>query len=93
MKNKKGKKKLPKVALKIVFNYTSVCCGEPGKKPTVRRSEEDRAENKFSECGLGTWRCTKCGKKCKVKRSKSNPDKESDGAATADSTTSTEAKA
>ena len=52
------------------FNYTSVCCNEKATKPPVVRSKEDKAEGKFSECGLGCWRCTKCGDRCKVRRSR-----------------------
>jgi hypothetical protein len=88
-KNKKGKKKLPEVLNKIVFIYTSVCCGERAKKPAVRRSAEDRAANEYSQCGLGTWRCGKCGKKAKAKRSKNTP-KETDGSEATNSTASTE---
>jgi hypothetical protein len=54
--SKKKKDHKPREA-GVVFNYTSKCC-------------EDRKENKFSECNLGHWRCTKCGKGCKVSRTK-----------------------
>ncbi len=58
------------IPLNVTFNYTSICCNEKATKPPVVRSKEDRAEGKFSECGLGCWHCTKCGKNCKVKRSR-----------------------
>ena len=53
-----------------VFNYTSVCCNEPAQKPALVRTEEATGT-------LGHWRCGKCSKGCKVKRSKA---KESNGA-------------
>lgn len=64
------KAKNVKVPPTRVFNYTSECCEEGARKPPVERSDSDRSENKFSECGLGTWTCSKCGKKCKVKRTR-----------------------
>ena len=77
----KAKKKLAPVirAHARVFNYTSVCCEAPGKKPPVQRDPADIAENKYSECHLGRWHCTKCGRNCKVTRTII---KETDGAAT-----------
>lgn len=65
-----SRKKKKAVVAKRVFNYTSECCGELAKKPPVERSTADRKENKYSECGLGHWHCTKCSKSCKVKRSR-----------------------
>lgn len=62
------KKKSSKVVVKRVFEYKSECCNEVAKKPPVERSSADRKENKYSECGLGHWHCSKCGKNCKVKR-------------------------
>jgi hypothetical protein len=53
-----------------VFNYTSTCCNEPAQKPALVRTEEATGT-------LGHWRCGKCSKGCKVKRSKA---KESNGA-------------
>jgi hypothetical protein len=72
MSKGKGKKKVvvKGIARDRAFNYTSVCCKEPAKKPPVERAPSDITENKFSECGLGKWQCTKCGKNCKVTRSK-----------------------
>lgn len=55
---------------KSVFEYTSVCCEAPAKKPPVVRTPEDVRENKFSESGLGKWRCTNCKKNAKVKRTR-----------------------
>lgn len=76
-KNRK-KKVVPVAVIKAgpVFNYTSECCGVRAKKPPVERSAADKAEGKFSECALGSWRCSQCTKPCKVKRSKV---KETDG--------------
>jgi hypothetical protein len=63
------KKKVIKAPVKRAFNYTSLCCNEPAKKEPVERSAADFKENKYSECGLGKWHCTKCSRNCKVKRS------------------------
>ena len=76
-KKNKNSKVVLAVRVKNVFIYTSVCCSAPAKKPPVERSASDRAENKFSECTLGKWHCTKCAKNCKVTRNKakeSTPD-------------------
>ncbi len=72
MSKGKGKKKVvvKSTPRTRVFNYTSVCCNEPAKKPPVQRSGEDLAANEYSQCGLGKWECTKCGKNAKVKRSR-----------------------
>ena len=59
-----------------MFNYTSECCGKPGRKPPVERNPADKAENKFSECALGSWRCSQCEKPCKVKRSRVKEEKD-----------------
>ena len=73
-------KKIPQaVAVNPAFKYTSVCCESPAKKPPVRRDPADITENKFSECGLGKWDCQKCGKRCKVKRSKFKEEPSNDG--------------
>ena len=66
MKNKKA----VKVKQTVVFRYTSVCCDAPGKKPALVRTSEDRAANRYSEGSLGHWRCSKCERSCKVKRSR-----------------------
>lgn len=65
-----SRKKKKVVVQKKTFEYNSECCNAPAKKPPVERSSADRKENKYSECGLGHWHCTKCGKNCKVKRSR-----------------------
>lgn len=74
MSKKKTKQKKQAGA---VFVYTSTCCKVPARKPAVQRSPEDIRERKYSECTLGHWRCTNCGKPCKVTVSK--PEKESNG--------------
>jgi len=75
-KKKKVQKSKPAGA---VFVYTSECCKAPARKPAVQRSPEDRKENKFSECTLGHWRCSQCGKPAKVTRSKPNKETATDG--------------
>ena len=74
MSKKKVKKQKQNGA---VFVYTSMCCKAIARKPAVVRSPEDVKERKFSECTLGHWRCSQCGKPCKVTVSK--PERESDG--------------
>ena len=68
-RNKKNSKSVPKLGVSKVFVYTSVCCNEPAQKPALVRTEEATGT-------LGHWRCGKCSKGCKVKRSKA---KESNG--------------
>jgi hypothetical protein len=59
------------------FIYTSMCCSNPAKKPALRSvanfispnlgnvpETDDQTE------GLGGWRCSACGKPCKVARTK-----------------------
>ena len=80
--NRNKKKSTPaKKAIDATFSYTSDCCKVAGKKPPVERSAEDRANNEYSQSGLGTWRCSKCAKKCKVTRGKAkdNGGPDSDG--------------
>jgi hypothetical protein len=50
--------------------YISQCCNSQAEKEPCERSKEDKAEKKFGEATLGTWRCPGCGKKCKVLRKK-----------------------
>jgi hypothetical protein len=70
-KNKNKKKPAPVIKRRgPVFNYTSVCCEAPAKKPPVERSIEDITNGEFSQCHLGKWHCTKCQNGCKVKRSR-----------------------
>ena len=72
MNKHKAKKKpvVNAIPRKVTFSYTSICCGVGATKPPVERSAADKAENNYSTCGLGKWHCDKCGKNCKVKRSK-----------------------
>jgi hypothetical protein len=72
MNKNKARKKLVSRAIprKVTFSYTSVCCEAPATKPPVERKAEDKTANEYSQCGLGKWHCNKCGKNCKVKRSK-----------------------
>lgn len=43
-------------------------------KTPCERTAEDRAEKKFSESHLGTWRNPVTGKKCKVVRVRNKPE-------------------
>lgn len=60
---------MAKKVINSVFNYTSVCCQEPANKPPCERAKDDRKEGKPSQSPLGTWKCTRCKKTCKVTRS------------------------
>jgi hypothetical protein len=63
------------------FLYSSVCHSAPAKKPALRAcgnigthlgaipDTDDQTE------GLGGWRCSWCGKACKVSRQKNNKTK------------------
>ena len=73
---------MKKTNIKSKFIYTSNCCNQPAHKPPVSRSPEDFKENKFSQCGLGKWRCGQCEKLCKVKRSKVQEDNGTDSRTT-----------
>jgi hypothetical protein len=46
--------------------YISKCCNVQAAKEPCERSKEDKAEKKFGEASLGTWRCPRCGGKAKV---------------------------
>ena len=47
-----------------VFMYVSACCQERAvKPPCVKVAPKDRETN-----SLGSWRCGKCNKPCKVAR-------------------------
>ena len=89
MSKPKGKHKKHVPATKPqdpVFLYTSVCCKVQAKKPACKRKPEDKAENKFSESPLGSWRCSQCEQPCKVTRSKFKRE-EPNGAVTGDTGT------
>jgi hypothetical protein len=64
----RSKKQQKPVALKRgpVNSYTSVCCSVPAKKPHAGELPAGKKER----LGLGSWRCTACGKSCKVTVSK-----------------------
>lgn len=44
-----------------IFEYTSKCCGAKATKPACEKTDKHMAT-------LGTWNCTKCGRKCSVNR-------------------------
>jgi len=64
------------VAVKLgpVNDYKSVCCGVPAAKPPcgkkVSAMNPESKKMKDVTLGLGTWRCSGCGKSCKVTVSK-----------------------
>ena len=49
-----------------VFLYFSLCCNERADKPPCTRVDNKAALTN----SLGSWRCGKCNKKCKVSRRK-----------------------
>ena len=60
-----------------VFDYTSSCCSARAEKPACEKPKAVKAKGKgkkkaetpeFSH--LGKWRCSTCGKRCKVSRTK-----------------------
>lgn len=53
-----------------VFKYTSRCCQAPTKKDPCVRSKDDLIAGKFSDAGLGKWKCLNCRRHCAVTRSK-----------------------
>lgn len=68
---KKGKKGDPIAKVKRgepIFLYLCECHNERAKKTPCERKAADRADRKFSESTLGTWRCSITGHKTKVKR-------------------------
>ena len=60
-----------KVSLKgePTFLYLSVCCNERADKPPCTKVDKKAALTN----SLGSWRCKKCNKSCKVSRSKNVP--------------------
>lgn len=52
------------------YEYVSKCCGALGRKPAAGKLVENISpESKRTEKvrkGLGHWRCSNCGKSCKV---------------------------
>lgn len=69
---KKKDDKKPVVRRPPVFTYTSACCGTPARKPfagkKVESKDPESGKIMFTAKGLGHWRCSQCGKGCKVKR-------------------------
>jgi len=64
----RSKKQQKPVAIKRgpINSYTSVCCSVPAKKPHAGELPAGKKER----LGLGHFRCTACGKGCKVTVSK-----------------------
>ena len=49
-----------------VYAYTSSCCSALADKPALRKTKE-------AEGTLGSWRCSACGKSCKVRPTSKEP--------------------
>ncbi len=49
-----------------VYAYISQCCSALSDKPSLRKTKE-------AEGTLGKWRCSKCGKSCKVRPTSKEP--------------------
>jgi hypothetical protein len=49
-----------------VYAYVSVCCSVLADKPSLRKTKE-------AEGTLGSWRCSACGKSCKVRPTSKEP--------------------
>jgi len=70
------KAKTPRAVVKkdiVKFLYLCKCHGQRATKVPCEKRADDARENKFSECSLGTWRCSITMKKCKVDRRKPIP--------------------
>lgn len=57
-----------------VFQYISDCHNTEAVKPPCEHTADDRAKRQYSQSTLGTWKCTTCRRKCKVRRRKNKPD-------------------
>ena len=49
-----------------VYAYVSVCCSALSDKPSLKKTKE-------AEGTLGKWRCSQCGKSCKVRPTSKEP--------------------
>ena len=49
-----------------VYAYISSCCSALADKPALRKTKE-------AEGTLGSWRCSACGKSCKVRPTSKEP--------------------
>ena len=49
-----------------VYAYVSSCCSALADKPALRKTKE-------AEGTLGKWRCSACGKSCKVRPTSKEP--------------------
>jgi hypothetical protein len=49
-----------------VYAYVSQCCSALADKPSLRKTKE-------AEGTLGSWRCSACGKPCKVRPTSKEP--------------------
>lgn len=74
-KGKKFRKPVPKLKRgEPVFSYYVEGTDVKATKVPCERTAEDRAERKFSQSTLGTWRDPRNGKKCKVTRVRNKPE-------------------
>ena len=49
-----------------VYAYVSSCCSALADKPSLRKTKE-------ADGTLGKWRCSACGKSCKVRPTSKEP--------------------
>ena len=60
----------PSVRVAPAKVYTSACCQAPATKPKAGQKEvakdAETGKMKSGSKGLGKWRCSQCGKTCKV---------------------------
>jgi hypothetical protein len=66
------KKVVPTLKGEPVFLYVSKCCNERATKTPCVKVDAKSSETQ----GLGTFRCGKCRKVCKINRSKNQLDKQ-----------------
>jgi hypothetical protein len=57
-----------------VFHYVSQCCNVLGTKAACVRPKGGMTSKEAETNSLGSWRCTQCGKPCKVSRIRAKKD-------------------
>lgn len=77
MNKERKNRSVPKV--QSVFTYISACCSEQAEKPpcAVQRGQNIGTyvgAKPAGEATLGSWRCSKCRKPCKVSRVNPKPE-------------------
>lgn len=53
-----------------VFNYVSICCNSAASKDACVKPKAGKTKGRPEQAGLGHWNCDKCGRGCRVTRSR-----------------------